>query len=70
MADVLHGTAGDYVVWGCLHRHQAALRVWDFRLRHPDMRLVPVPARRMRLVLSHASCCALGLSELERRGGS
>ena len=32
------------------------------------MRLVPVPARRMRLVLSHASCCALELSELERRG--
>ena len=30
MADVLRGTVGDYVVWGCLHRHQAALRVWVF----------------------------------------
>ena len=33
------------------------------------MRLVPVPVRRMRLVLSHASCCAIELSELERRRG-
>jgi hypothetical protein len=40
-----------------------------WRLRHTDMRLVPVPVRRMRLVLLHASCCAIELSELERRGG-
>jgi hypothetical protein len=75
---ILHGAAGAYVVWGCIHRRTKQHCVYGFssapwwRLHgaHPDMRLVPVPVRRMRLVLSHVSCCAIEPSKLERSVGS